>query len=608
MAKISFINAYELSNLGTRILSSYAIAKGHKVHNILLGTPEFVQIESQADIHEGYQVYNRGKVIVNKATCYKISPQDTELMARVLKAEQPDIVGFSARSTNNWLIPVLVPVLQQCLPSALLIAGGFGPTLEPELYLDGGFHCVVRGDGEAALAELMECVDLQKRTGKPQAQGRHILNTVWKIDGVIHTNKLRPQEKNISQFGSPLHGDEYFSFINDGTLRRCYDPTLADPTYYSYLGRGCIGHCTYCSGGQWASLYKNDECKAYKRRNRDLDEVFDELKKIPKNTAEIIFVDEFFGFSSQKTLEFCKLYKKHIDKRFFCHINYDYMLNHRHVFDALIDAGLYATNIGFQSGSEKFAKEHYHRNFRNENLIEFARLCFEANLTAGIHFIGGNCYETEDVFQETLSVIRNLPFSIEEPWRLNLRNIRLRPHPKTPITFLQPKVVSHPMSAKEWFYRAIIQELSRIVSEEEIADLRKNTRWKSEPVEFNQFYQKTLLNKQREHFHKVIQSIHNKRVVFYGAGQLYEMNKPFFGDLKPEALLIDKGYPIRATMDDIPVYTADDFLQQNRGTDIVYVTFIEGSCLPRIKLYHKFGVPNHNMHSCTSLLEPVNTV
>lgn len=36
MAKIVFINAYETSYLGTRILASYMLKLGHKVHNILL--------------------------------------------------------------------------------------------------------------------------------------------------------------------------------------------------------------------------------------------------------------------------------------------------------------------------------------------------------------------------------------------------------------------------------------------------------------------------------------------------------------------------------------------------------------------------------------------
>lgn len=180
MAKIVFINAYETSYLGTRVLASYMIKCGHSVHNILIGTGEYIGIDEPLEQHEGYQGYTRGKLIVNKATKYKIDKKDTDLLARILEAEHPDAIGFSARSTNNWLIPVLVPVFQASAPQAILIAGGFGPTLEPELYLQGGFDCVVRCDGEEALAELMACVEREKN-GQAQPQKYHIKNTVWNI-------------------------------------------------------------------------------------------------------------------------------------------------------------------------------------------------------------------------------------------------------------------------------------------------------------------------------------------------------------------------------------------------------------------------------------------
>lgn len=45
MTKICFINAYETSYLGTRILATYMLKQGHSVHNILLGSGEYIQIE-----------------------------------------------------------------------------------------------------------------------------------------------------------------------------------------------------------------------------------------------------------------------------------------------------------------------------------------------------------------------------------------------------------------------------------------------------------------------------------------------------------------------------------------------------------------------------------
>ncbi len=161
MAKIVLVNAYETSNLGTRILAKYARLNGHSTHNVLLCSGEYVSIDSPLDENEGYQIFEFGKIYTNRATIYKVSDKDKELLKIVLEEEQPDVIGFSARSTNNWLIKELMPVFQslELENRPFLIAGGYGPTLEPELYLDGGFDFVVRGDGEEALIDILNACD-----------------------------------------------------------------------------------------------------------------------------------------------------------------------------------------------------------------------------------------------------------------------------------------------------------------------------------------------------------------------------------------------------------------------------------------------------------------
>lgn len=462
---------------------------------------------------------------------------------------------------------------------------------------------MVRCDGEEALAELMTCVE-KKKNGQNYSEYINIKNTVWRVDNKLIINPLRPQEKNLSKYGAPLHGNAYFSFINNGIMQRFYDPEIDGDTYFTYFGRGCIGHCTYCSGGQWSSLYKDGGIKHYKRRNRDVIEIIDELKNIPGKSNHIWFVDEYFGLSSEKTLEFCKLYKKYINKTFFCYINYNYMLDNENIFYSLVDAGLVGTGVGFQTGSEKFAREQYHRNLTNEQLLKFTKLCFDTNLFTGIHLIGGNCYETEDVFQQTIQLIRRLPFSIEEPWRTPLENIRLRPHPKTPITYLSPRVVTSPMSAREWFYRGILCELTRIVDNDEFDVLCRDKKWKEAPEKLNKLFLDKLIERQKIHFDNIIEQLSGKRIVFYGAGELYRKNIRIFSHVSPEAFIIDSPYPTPVTIDGIPTYQTDDFLKNNQDDDIIYFTFITRSTLPRIKLNHFYEIDNENIHSITTFFEP----
>lgn len=597
MPKIVFINAYEIPYLGTRILASYMLAKGYATHNVILCSGEYVRIDSPLEKHEGYQSFSRGKLNVNKATHYKVSEADLFHLENVLKAEVPDVIGFSARSTNNWLIPVLMPVFRSAAPGALVVGGGFGPTLEPELYLDGGFDCVIRGDGEEPLAELMKCVEEDDL-----AKARSIRNTVWKgEEGKIIANPLRPQEKNLSKYGMPLHGNQYFSYINEGILRRFYDPMEESSTYFTYFGRGCIGHCTYCSGGQWASLYRECDAKVYKRRNREIPELMDELKKMPPAATHVWFVDEYFGLSSQKTLEFCELYKKYIHKTFFCYLNYEYMLEHKDIFYKLVDAGLIGTGIGFQTGSEAFASEQYHRKHKNADLIRYAELCFDTNIYTGIHIIGGNCYETPEVFRETVELMRRLPYSIEDPWRMPIENIKLRPHPRTPITYLSPRVVSDPMSATEWLYRGVLLEFARLLGPEEYEEVAADAHWRADPVAFNTFFMSALKSRQLAHFSQVKASLEGKPVIFYGAGTHYAPNKAFFRGLDVKAFLIDSPYATPAHIDGIPAYDTADFLtHEDRPDEFTYITFITDSFLPRINLHIRHGIANNRIHCVTS--------
>ncbi|WP_165175100.1 hypothetical protein [Desulfovibrio sp. ZJ369] len=158
------------------------------------------------------------------------------------------------------------------------------------------------------------------------------------------------------------------------------------------------------------------------------------------------------------------------------------------------------------------------------------------------------------------------------------------------------------MSAKEWFYRGVLWECARILDQDEFESIHNDQRWKNDPVKLNQYFKQALLERQRQHFRNVIDKLHGKRVVFYGAGELYRNNREFFQDLKPEAFLIDRRYATPVSIDGAPAYETEDFLQQNKNADVFFLTFIKSSPFPRIKLHYRFGIPNERIHSCTSFL------
>lgn len=599
MVNILLCNAYEPEYLGTRIIANYLKKHGYSVHNVLINDFKYQEITFPVEHHQGYQAFSNGSLMVNKATFFPITDKDIKLLEDVICDYSPDIIGFSARSTNNWLVPILVPAFKRVSPKSLLVAGGFGPTLEPKIYLDNGFDCVVQCDGEEAMLDIARLYEK-----KEKFELFNIKNTIWKDkNGVIKYNEIRPQTKDLSKYGEPLHGDEYFTFINEGNLYKYYDPTIRNSTYITYFGRGCIGKCSYCSGGQWAELYKNNNARCYKRRNRDVEEILEELKKLPDSIKHIWFVDEYFALNSKNAVYFFKEYKKYINKTFFTYLNYYYLLEHLDIFDLIIEAGLSGTGIGFQTGSESFAKIYYNRDNNNEKLIEYARKLFANNIYTGIHIIGGNCYETDDVLQDTIDLVRRLPYSIECPYQVNIENIRLRPHPKTPITYKFSRVITDPMPAKEWYYRAVLLEISRLLDDETLCKIRSMKFFHDNPSLLKDYYFQLLNEKQAEHYKNMIEiaTKEDETWIFYCNGNIYKAQKNFFSLLKPKYFLMDREYINNtSSIDGIQIIETSDFFQKYYKKGDKFMIFYNESWRLKSKLHRIYKVDNCDIHSVSS--------
>lgn len=597
MTKVCFVNAFEYNYLGTRQLASYLRKFGHETHNILLGhiSDGYSPVQELKDEHHGYMILIDGSLISHAGNRWPLSESDFTLLGEVLAEEQPDIIGFSARSTNNYLIPELVPVFRKAAPHALLAAGGYGPTLEPDLYLDGGFDVVIRGDGEEAVLELADAV----QAGEKEA-ALLIKNTYWNKSFGGGRNPMRDQEKHLEKYPPQLIGNDAFSVIADGMVKRHYDPALQSLDYVTYLGRGCTGKCTYCSGGQWRTLYREEGKKAYPRRNRDIHSVIEECSSISDCKRVIGFCDEFWSMSISQTREFFTLYKKNVKKPFFAYLQYDQMVNNRDLFELILDAGLMATGIGFQHGSAAFLKKYYGRNAHYDLLLEYARMLSDNLVRYYCQFIGGNCYETLDDFHECLSLIRKLPSDIEFRELAVLDIFRLRPHPKTPITLIAPRVLTNPMSANEWLYRAVLMQLANKMPEDELQELMTVSSFKRDTMIFYDFSRSWWYRQQRHHYERLIAEEADKDWIFYGAGENYQRNKKFFAPLKPRVILVDRAYLLnKKEVDGIPIVCAEDFLTGSEvDKESRYLIFINPASHVAQNLLRTYKVPRDHIHAC----------
>lgn len=605
MSTVVFVNAYEFDYLGTRALASWLLQHGVSAHCILLDDNRAAIVEMPHEHAIGYQYYH-GSLYEHRAMHHSLEEADWTALEQVIAMEKPKILGFSARSTNNFLIEPIIRSFKKAAPDALLIAGGYGPTLEPNLYLEGGFDAVVRGDGEEAILELVQALeegDVDKMHG--------IANTSWSVAHGGHSNPLRDQQKDLSCYPAPLSGDEHFTWIQDGQYHRHEDPVLRACIYRTFLGRGCPGKCSYCSGGHWKTLYRNEGKKAFARRNRSMEDVIEECRNLPDSVKVIKFCDEYWSLPKEKTEKFLTLYKTYIHKPYYAYFAYEQMVQHPELLDLAIDAGLEWTGIGFQTGSADLLQRCYDRQPHYPLLLAYAQLLFENFVNFSAQFIGGNCYETWEDLEQTCDLIRRLPVSLEYPDAVTISNIRLRPHPKSPIITIAPRVVSAPMPADQWYFRAILMQYCRFFAPEEFADLiapfMAEVRRNSGPITCHAALESTLKEKLKEkqvaHYRSLVQNKAGELWVFYGAGDCYAKNREFFADLKPQAICVDKAYlPAASHREGIPVVAAEDFFMDEQAKRTNAMVFLGHPLAAKRKLLRQYGLAFENIHSCSQVL------
>ena len=426
MAKVLLITLFEPDYIGTRLLASYLLKNGHSPHLLHFKFRDERLFPDAIEEHRGYQICTHG--YVHRMGLDTNPPNDIEyqFLQSAIREHKPDIIGISARTVHDSLMPRLVPLIRETAPKAMLVAGGFGATLNVEHYLNNGIDAVIRGDGEEALNDLANAID----NGE---DWRSLDNFSYLESGQVQQNPVRPQRKDIDQFPAPLYGDDYCSWIEYSSYHGNEDFQWRKKVYITLLGRGCVGKCTYCCGGQWYNQYREAGHTVFRRRNRSMNNVLNELEKVAPDMDFISFNDELFAAPSAYIKQFFEEYKARIDKPFFIYLSYAQMLENDDLFNTVVKAGWHSTGIGLQSGSWKIAHDMYGRNYSNEEYIAYAKKLFDNDVSACIHIIGGNPYETEDDFEQTIKVLRQLPYSLTEPFKNFIHIFRLKPHPGTPL-------------------------------------------------------------------------------------------------------------------------------------------------------------------------------
>jgi radical SAM superfamily enzyme YgiQ (UPF0313 family) len=310
----------------------------------------------------------------------------------------PDLVGMSVWSTYHRLAARLTDRIKAST-GAVVIWGGIHAQTRPEDCLAHA-DIVCMGEGEHVLAELTDRLSA--------AEAYDDLQGCWvKTPGGLRRNPARPLIPDLDVLPLTDLSAENKHLLGFNSWRdpeRWNELTL----FYDIMAvRGCPFRCTFCIHN--FTRKASEGLGTYVRR-RSVDHVLAELREAVRERPRlraVAFSDDIFAPPRPWLEEFCTRYKREIGLPFAIY-SYPGMVDEKRV-KLMVDAGLWCSTMGIQSGSERIRRDCYERETSDEEIVSACEVLARHGVARNLDFIGDNPYETEVERRETLDLLCRLP-------------------------------------------------------------------------------------------------------------------------------------------------------------------------------------------------------
>jgi len=397
--RIVMICFFDRVSLSIRLLSSVAKKNGHETFLIYFKDDRAIIIDKFRDKSDFFQLINNGQYLGCGADVNYPTEEELTKLTEKVKEIDPDVVCVSTRSATKELSKKVVQLLRRAVPDAIYLAGGYGPTMEPEAFLDV-FDCACVGEGEPVFEHINNDFNLSSFDKVP--------NLVFRKDGRVLYNQMtdpvnlddlpfldwEPQGKFLVEDGKvlPMEGQ--------------YDQN----SYDIFASRGCPSKCTYCMANQWQNFYiKHGNRKYPKLRLRSPKSVIDELKyaKAKYQIEYVRFLDSIFGCSKKWLYEFLDLYDAEIALSFKCNLDVRYV--DADLIKRLKESFMVHTVVGIQGVSEKTRQYVLGRHITDKRIIDYAWLLEEFGVQFHYDILHWNPFDTEETLLDGKLFLDKLP-------------------------------------------------------------------------------------------------------------------------------------------------------------------------------------------------------
>lgn len=536
---------------GIRLLASILKKRGHKVKIII-----FKRFDFTTNPHR---------------TSNAPTKKEWDLLRQTVAGLKPAFVGVSYTSFEPISAKEIFTALREAAPQALLVSGGFGPTFEPERFLYAGAEYVIRGEGEYPLSEMAKTLSVAAGEDAESLAEKlkKIPNMAWLEDGQLMRNPLAPLHDMRS---SPdyLYAEDMI-YIEGDTAREI-DPLLQeDFTYALTSSRGCLGRCSYCDGGNWLNNYKENGAHIKRYRTRNVANVIEECEKAKRLGAKHInFLDEFFVRPEKEHMEFFEAYGEKVGLPFKIDLHPEFILKDAKRFKVMFEAGLWTAVIGIQTGSVAFSEKVYNRRLNIGEKLAAVNLFHQHWVSSVAHFITGISMESEEDFRASLDLVARLPFSVEFPSRTSIIAFKFSLLPGAPIGRRFPMVWQKPVSPAETEYRRWLLRIRHILKDnDEFWKIYNTPAFRDKPVLLSNLFYEILNRLYYDFWARTSKALDNQKVIFYGAGETYQLYKHRLKNSVPQAMLID-WQVTEKKIDGIPVIAPDEILAGEKKPIIIF--------------------------------------
>ena len=314
-----------------------------------------------------------------------------------VKEYEPDVVGYMVTTGMHLYVADLNRKVKEVCPDALTVFGGAHPTFSPEYVETEGVDAVCRGEGELAMADLLDRLEA----------GENIYETpnFWfkhRGTGEIIRNPQRPLVQDLDELGFPDRDVIYEA----GAIYRDSDRKVF------VTQRGCPMNCSFCFHHAWKKKVYGARNKEYTRK-RSVDHVIAEIKECREkyNLKFVHFLDDIFNLRNDWLEEFCEKYPKEVGLPFDVILMAN-MTTEKHI-EMLKKAGCVYARIAFEAASDYVRNAVFRKNTTRKQLTDAASWIKANGIRLGsLNMIGGPGGSLEDEWD---TVKLNIECKVDHP-------------------------------------------------------------------------------------------------------------------------------------------------------------------------------------------------